>query len=432
MKKALIVCPNFPPNNTADCHRIRMGLKYFEELGWEVLVLCVDPQYIEAPVDPHLLKTIPEKINVYRVRAFNPNTTRKFGFSSLALRSIWFLYKKGSSILQNENIDLVYFSTTMFNVLPLGRLWKRRFGVPYIIDMQDPWRSDHYLKVPPAERPPKFWLAYQLDSRLEGYTMKKVDGIVSVSKDYPDVLMKRYQNIIPEMCVTIPFGAAIEDFDLAKGLGLQNNIFKADDQTVNIVYVGRGGHDLSFALKALFKAYKRGLDADSFGFSKVRFYFVGTSYAATGMGQQTVKPIAMEMGIEEGIVTEVTDRVSYFEAIKILLDADVLIMPGSSDHQYTASKVFPYVLAQKPLIAIFNQNSSVCQILSDASYGSLIKFDDQSTLEEVTLGVLKELKEVLNSLPREGEVNWEGFMKYSAYNQTQRQTVFFEKTLNRL
>jgi hypothetical protein len=240
----------------------------------------------------------------------------------------------------------VYFSTTAFPVMVLGRIWKRKFGVPYIIDMQDPWRNDFYLDKPKNERPPKFWMAYHMDKYMEAYAMKKVDGIISVSEGYPKTLMERYHNIKPEMCRVIPFGGAGIDFEILEKTSLKNNLFSKQDGNINLVYIGRGGHDMNLAVSSIFHALKSGSDSQPELFKRIKLFFVGTSYAADGKGIKTIEPQAEKAGVGH-LVTEITDRLPYFEAMKVLKDADLLIIPGSTDTNYTASKLYPYILANK-------------------------------------------------------------------------------------
>src|SRR5690606_2574433 len=107
--------------------------------------------------------------------------------------------------------DLIYFSTTAFHVMALGPGWKRKFKVPFVLDIQDPWRNDFYLDKPASQRPPKFFIAYNIDKYLEAKTVPFADGIISVSKAYCDKFIKRYPAISEKMCRVITFGAAEND-----------------------------------------------------------------------------------------------------------------------------------------------------------------------------------------------------------------------------
>lgn len=428
MKKVLIISPNFPPINAADMHRVRQSLLYFEEMGWQATVIAVQPQYVEMSQDPILLHTLPSNASIIRIKAYKPEITRKFGLGNIGYRSMLQFYTAGNKLLSTNAFDLVYFSTTAFPVMVLGRIWKRKFKVPYIIDMQDPWRNDFYLDKPKNQRPPKFWFAYRMDKYMEAYAMKKVDGIISVSPGYPKTLMERYKNITPEMCTVIPFGGAPIDFEVLEKSGLPNRLFKPGDGAINLVYIGRGGHDMSLALSGIFAGLAKGIAAFPEVFKRVKMFFVGTSYAADGKGQKTVEPIAEQFGVAQ-FVTEITDRLPYFEAMKVLKDADILIIPGSTDTNYTASKLYPYILAHKPLIAVFNEQSSVVEILASTKAGSCVTFQNADNPIDLGNKVFSVLNDYLKRIPFLPDTNWTAFEPYSAREATRKQVDFFNKTI---
>ncbi len=426
MKKVLIISPNFPPVNAADMHRVRQSLQYFPQMGWQATVVAVEPAFVEMSEDPILLQTFPADSEIVRIRAWHPQKTRKFGLGNLGYRSLKFYRDTCNPLIRKNKYDLIYFSTTAFPVMVLGRYWKKKFGIPYIIDMQDPWRNDFYLDKPRNERPPKFMMAYTMDKYMEAWAMKKVDGIISVSAGYPKTLMERYPNIKPEMCTVIPFGGASIDFEVLEKVQLKNPLFIPDKETINFAYIGRGGHDMAAAVSGIFSAVKQGLQSYPDLFSRIRFYFVGTSYAADGQGQKTIEPVAARFGVESQ-VTEITDRLPYFTALQVLHDADILIIPGSTDTNYTASKLYPYILANKPLIAVFNENSSVVEILGKTKSGTCVTFKNDDPVEEIGRKTLEVMHEFLVKIPFTPDTDWKEFEPYTAREATRKQVEFFNK-----
>jgi glycosyltransferase involved in cell wall biosynthesis len=409
-------------------HRVRQSLPYFRELGWEPVVVVVDPIYVEQGQDPLLLDTVPEDVEIIKVKAFSTRWTRKLGLGSLALRSLWFYYREVSRLLKKREFDLVYFSTTMFPLPVLGRIWKRKFGIPYVIDMQDPWHTDYYLNKPKEERPPKYWFVYPLGKYSERFAMQQVDGIIAVSDAYSQTLQSRYPNITSDKCMTLTFGAFEKDFEVLEKDAITNPFFDPADGLIHIPYIGRAGHDMRFALSCIFEALKRGLHTDPALFSKVRLYYIGTSYAAEGRGVKTVEPVAREYGVEKQ-VTESTNRISYFQALRLLKDASMLLIPGSDDPQYTASKLYNYILAKKPLLAVFHEKSSVVKILQETKAGKVMAFDGQSSLESLSENLLSTWINMLDDKTDIITTDWHNFQKYTAEEMTYQQTQFFHKIL---
>ena len=430
IKRVLIISPNFPPVNSADMHRVRHSLPYFKELGWEPVVIAVEEKYVESySLDALLLKTIPEDIEIHKIKALDVRYTRKLGLGSLSLRSYFYFQKKGDELLRQRVFDLVYFSTTSFHVMALGRRWKKKFGVPFILDIQDPWRSDFYLDKPASERPPKFFISYNIDKYLEARTLPVTDGIISVSKGYNDVFMQRYTNLVKEQFRVIPFGASYYDFEIMKRFVTGPGHVALSGDKRNIVYIGRGGHDMKFALQIIFQAFKKGLHTDPDLFAGVHFWFIGTSYAPPGTGQQTILPLAKELNIGQ-FVTEIPDRIPYFESLFLLQKADILLVPGSTDTAYTASKIYPYIITGKPLLAVFNSSSSVADLLSEIGFGDLVRFDPPFILSD---GYVEEcwiaLRKLLGKDIYGQNVDTIAFEPYTAYARTREQVTFFNEVV---
>ncbi|MEO6490697.1 MAG: glycosyltransferase [Ferruginibacter sp.] len=431
MKKVLIVSPHFPPVNTPDMQRVRMSLPYFRDLGWEPVVICVDEQYVEGYIDEILTQTYPKDIKIYRVKAYAARLTRKFGLGSLSMRSFFQFRKVGNGLLRKGDFDMVYFSTTAFHVCRLGPYWKRKFKVPFIIDMQDPWRNDFYLDKPAYERPPKFLVSYNIDKYLEAVTIPAADGIISVSEGYKNTLMQRYPSLDPARFAIIPFGASYRDFEIMEQQKHTFAHLSLPTGRMNILYIGRGGHDLRFALEIIFGAFSKGLKKSTAIFSSIHFTFIGTSYAPGGKGSQTILPIAKEFGVEE-YVTEIPARIPYFETLYLLKKADVLLVPGSEDTSYTASKIYPYILANKPLLAIFYFRSSVVNVLEDLKFGRLIKFDIKKSSADYTEECLQRFNEIVECRDINPNLDKNKFEKYTAGYKTKEQVSFFESVLKQV
>ena len=416
MKKLLVISPYFPPANAADMHRIRTSLPYFSEFGWEAEVVTVEERYRDIAKDHLLLVNLPEKIWLHTVKAFSKKWTSKFGLGSLALRSLYYYCKKVDSLLKKGNYDLIYFSTTQFPVCILGAYWRRRFGVPYVIDMQDPWHSDYYKNKPKAQRPPKYWFSYRLNKYLEPIAMKSVSGLIAVSQEYIATLKKRYPVIAAIPARVITFGAFWPDLEIARSCGKH---FEAllDNSTVNLVYIGRGGLDMHRSIRPLFQAVSEHAAA----FTKLKLYFIGTSYAPGDTGKPTIMPLAQAYGIA-GQVVEITGRISYYHTLRTLQQADALFMPGSDDPRYTASKLYTYLLIKKPLIAIFNGQSSAIAIMKEYGVKHVYDYDDVPTSLVVNF-----LNGLLDNSLRPDDYSQAAQEKFSAREMARSQCMLFNE-----
>jgi len=424
LKRVLLISPNFVPLNAADSQRVRMSLSYFKDFGWEAEVVCVDEKYSDLPKDELLVQSIPTDCIIHKVEAFSKKWTAKFGLGSLALRSLWFYQKKVMLLLQAKNYDLIYFSTTEFPVCILGNLWKKRFGVPYVIDMQDAWHSIYYQNKPKKERPKKYWFSYRLHKYLEPLAMNNCDGLISVSQAYLDTLQQRYPQLKQKPTALIPFGAFEKDFEIAKKNVETCPVVSLSHQKINVVYIGRGGADLQFSVELFFRAIKEALQTEPELFSRLHFYFIGTSYAPKAQAKQSIYPIAQKFNLENQ-VTEITDRIGFYNTINTLLAADALFLPGSNDSEYSASKIYLYLLSEKPLLAIINPESPIKKILEEYGAKNVYTYNQTSTLD-----VTEFLKKLIQNKFSQEKYNTIAVNKYAAKSMTLKQCLLFNQVID--
>jgi hypothetical protein len=256
--------------------------------------------------------------------------------------------------------------------------------------------------------------------------MRSVQQIISVSPTYPEVLQSRYPWLSPEQFTVLPFGAPEKDFEQLPQLQVKQPIFDPQDGRQHWVYVGRGGADMHRALQILFTGIQSARLANSAAWETVQLHFVGTSYAPPHLAVKSIEPIAIACGIGD-MVTEHTSRIPYFAAQQLLVDSDVIMMIGSDDASYTASKLYPCILAQKPILAIFHQNSSVVDILRDCHAGEVVTFDgiDQQIAIEPILQAFVQPSQPL-------AIQWEAFAPYTGQEMTRRLCEVFNLTVDQV
>ncbi|NEU06776.1 glycosyltransferase family 4 protein [Flavihumibacter sp. R14] len=405
-----------------------MSLSSFQDLGWEAEIVTVNQISSDIVKDDLLSQSIPENTIIHHVNAFDKKWTSKLGLGSIALRSLWFYRKEVNRLINQKKYDIIYFSTTQFPVCVLGAYWKKRFGIPYVIDMQDPWHSEYYQDKPKAQRPAKYWFSYRLNKLLEPIAMKEVGGLISVSQAYIDDLKKRYPSIneVPEALIT--FGAFEKDKEIAeKNISVLNSSIVPVDGKINIVYVGRGGYDMHHSVKVLFLALQKGISSKPSLFKRFHLYFIGTSYAAKGKGIKSIQPLAEEIGVNE-YVSELTDRIGFYESLSTLQKADILFIPGSDDPKYSASKIYPYIMSQKPILAIFHEKSSAEKILRACSPDATL-FTFPHNDEHLVLGIHDQLHKWAKGDLRPLVINKEAFKNFSAAVMAEKQTRLFDKVI---
>jgi glycosyltransferase involved in cell wall biosynthesis len=352
-KRVLIVSPHFPPVNAPDMQRVRVSLPYFVEAGWEVTVLTVADPTPTAPLEPELEATIPAGVRVERVFCFSRRWTRWLGVNNVALRSLPFLFLAGRRLLRGRRHDVVYFSTTMFIVLPLGRLWQWLCGVPYVIDLQDPWIGDYYAR-PGAPRPPGGWkyrFAQGQGRMLEGWTMRGVAHLIVVSSAYGDTLRTRYPGLGALPITELPFGSPDPDLQHLRATWQSRRaILPAGG--VRLAFAGALGPGMLPAVGILFAAMAEMRRAGR----PLSAHFFGTSYSP--QGRPATLALARQYGLQD-CVHEQPGRLRYFDALQVTLEADANLLFGSTDLAFTPSKILAVLAAGRPVVALAPAGSAM-------------------------------------------------------------------------
>jgi hypothetical protein len=374
LKRILIVSPHFPPVNAPDMQRVRMSLPYYRACGWEPVVLAVGERWQGGVLEPDLTATVPPDVRVVLAGALPPRWGRWIGVGNLGLRAWACLYLGGARLLSKEKFDLVFISNTQFVTFTLGRLWRWRFGVPYVLDVQDPWRTDYYERAG-SLRPPGGWkyrFARLAAWLLEGWSFSRAAGVMSVSPSYLTDLAGRYPRFAAKPQAVIRFGASAADLERARGLPRSAFRRPEGESGVHLLYTGASGPVMPHAISTLFAALRSYRELHPDRASRLRFHFVGTSYVASGLGTPSVLPLAGKFGVADQ-VEEIPHRVGFLEALRMQLDADVLLLPGSSDPAYSPSKVYLYYLTDRPILGLVFRDSVMERLLEELSCACLVR-----------------------------------------------------------
>ncbi len=155
----------------------------------------------------------------------------------------------------------------------------------------------------------------------------------------------------------------------------------------------------------------------------MRFHFIGTDYAPPPLGREWALPVARAEGVDE-YVHEHCHRVPYFDALHYLKHADGLMMLGSNDSSYTASKLFPYILAERPLLLVFHEGSLVTKLAAEVGAGRLFPFGDSTEIDDLA-GEVYEHWFVRGGWRNYHAVDADRFQPFTAANMTRQLAACF-------
>jgi hypothetical protein len=156
--------------------------------------------------------------------------------------------------------------------------------------------------------------------------------------------------------------------------------------------------------------------------------FVGTDYAPPARARKTIAPVAEAEGVGT-MVTELPARVPYFEGLRLLRDAHFLVVLGSDDPEYSPSKVYPYILARRPIVALLHASNPVADLLTRVGAGTVVTFRDAADVPAAAARLAASLPELLTRMPAEPEIQWAAFEPFSARELTRRQCEAFDASV---
>lgn len=394
--------------------------------GWDLEILSPSIS-LQPPswIDPDADRFFPSGSKVTEAPLMRlSNALKSIGIRGLSWQGLLPIYRAGSKILRREKFDLVFFSTTAFSFFCLGRLWRRRFGVPYVLDLQDPWFREMPAKVATTKHVFKAKIGNALSRHMERFAIEAADGIISVSPNYLRTMRARYPEaraIRTGRIATIPFGAFEQDFGALPKSDLRPAL-------LTIAYVGAGGFLMakSFGYFVRSLARVRAKHPDLVGL--FRIHLVGTDGGWTEGSAKVLQNIASISGVGD-LVIEDPAIIPYSRSVEIASAANGLLVLGVDEDAYMASKLFPYASLRKPLLACICKNSQMnAYFEAHPDLGTVIHFGDTGDNpadDEMVLKFLEQLRAGTEA-PRANVMD-----EYSAMAMTSKVAQLFDNCVDR-
>ena len=389
MKRALLISYYFPPSGGPGVQRVLKFVKYLPEFGWQPTVLTLKPEHAAYPdLDPTLAGEIPVSVRVVRTRSWDPyavyarfqgkakDETVGVGFvkegaaeSGRQRLARWvranvflpdarvgwvpFARRAAKKLMQEDAFDAMLTSGPPHSTHLVGRSLKRRFGLPWIVDMRDPWTDISYYQDLPHTAP-----ARRFDAALERSVLAQADAVISVSDGvgrglHTKAMIHHYE--------TIPNG--YDPADIPDGAALP----RSKDRFV-LAHVGT----LSGQQHApgLVQALARLADADPDWRTRLEVRFVGHVDGA-------VLAAFRDAGLGEAVA--VLPYVPHADAIAHMRTADLLMVAVQRvEHNegVTPAKMFEYLSLGIPVLGLAPPDGDLGRILRETAGGSTFDHED--------------------------------------------------------
>lgn len=392
MKRVILVAPEFPPSNTAGAHRPRLLAKHLPSFGWTPTVLTIRRDQIEGPLDPMLEQLVDPALDVVRTGALPVRPIRMVG--DIGIRSLGHHASALHAASRRGEVQAtVLFGPPWFSFI-LGPLMRRRFGTPYVVDYIDPWISDWTAS---HAFPSKGWFYHRAAAAIEPGVLRGAAHVTAVSEGILTGLRERYPWLAGKAMSAMPYGAEPDDLEASARLNVAPPDFAPGGGEVTMCFTGAlqptGGNLLHAVLTALGALRNSGSPLGA----RLRLRAYGTSNLTWGHGRHAVLKMARDLGVES-MVSEMPERVPYLQALAVLRACDLVLVMGSVDQYYHASKLYPAIVSGRPILALCHEDSSITRVIEETGAGICVTFRDPAELAQRT-DKIRAAIEILASRP---------------------------------
>lgn len=426
MQNVVIISPYFPPSTVSGVHRARHLAKHLPAVGWWPIVLCVDEVHHEERLDPALAKLVPTTVEIIKVPALSSKLTRPFGLGEISLRAFYQLRRSLLHLLATRPVDVVLITGSPYYPMLLAREVKRRFGIPVVLDFQDPWVSAWGSTRPSFT---KAGLSHRLATALEPRALHGASYVTSVSETQNAQLAARYPWLVRERMAALPIGSDPEDFAALRDLPPTDTGIAIDDKHINLSCVGALAPTATPLLEVFVRAVARLRMTQPVLVKRLRINFIGTSNQTNDHHSFRVRQLAGAAGVS-GVIKEMPARIPYLDALNVLARSEGLLMIGSDEPHYTASKIYPYLMARRPYLSIYHRQSSAHTILTAAGGGVALAFSTEDQLKALEAEICDGLYRLIAEPETLGQSDPAAYAPYESRNIAQQFADIFSRLAN--
>jgi glycosyltransferase involved in cell wall biosynthesis len=350
MKRVLMIAYHFPPiQGSSGVHRTVQFARHLPKFGWEPIVVTVHPRAYPAIGDDPL-PGLPEDFIVKR--AFALDSARHLAVQNryLGLTAIpdrWASWWPGGVLaclraIQKYRPQVLWSTFPVATAHLIGLTVHRLTGLPWVADFRDPMLQDGH----PASQ-----VIRKVYRNLERKIVRHASYCVLVTQSVLEDYARRYPGKEASCWQVIENGydeSLFEPYDDLPGY----NVDRPGKQPIKMVHSGilyAGGRNPLPFLQAM-RCFVDKERAD-----------VQVTFRGCGNETQIEKWIT-DLGLSDTVKVE--PSVSYADAIKEMIQADVLIVfQGTMYQKQIPAKVYEYIRAGRPILALTDKYGETARFL---------------------------------------------------------------------
>ncbi len=365
-KRILMVAFHFPPQRgSSGVQRTLKFSRYLGGHGWKPVVLSAHPRAYEQKGDDQL-REISQDVLVHRAFALDASrhlAVKRRYLGLLALPDRWVSWALGAipaglRLIRAHRPAVLWSTYPIATAHLIGLSLHRLTGIPWVADLRDPMTDTDY----PTRRSVRAVFRW-----IERQTVKHADRVVFTTPGAVATYRKRYPGLPPERLVLIENGYDEENFSDAENLALP--AAKESDGSLLLVHSGiiypteRDPTAFFEALAALLKEGRIGPET-----LQIRL--------RAAVHDAWLSALIEQYGI--GSIVSLAPHVPYREALTEMLTADgLLVLQGSSCNCQIPAKIYEYLRARRPVLALTDAAGDTATTLRQAGIDTVGPLDER-------------------------------------------------------
>ena len=259
---------------------------------------------------------------------------------------------------------------------------KKICGVAWVADFRDPWAWNETASISTSG------ISNRINQWLEAAVMQGADRIVCVTPAMTEMYRKLYPNLPENKWVTITNGYDMDEFSKLK--------LVKESGRFTISYVGT--FDFSRTPALMLRAVRELIEEGIIDSQKINLRFVGPCQTVEG------RPLAEMVAKNE--LCEITDVIGFVprtDALREILQSDMLLLLGGTQRLSVAAKTYEYMASGKPILAIVEEGATA-DIIRQARVGIVVAPQDlKSAKQAIAAWYVQYIQNKMNSEPNKSE-----------------------------
>ncbi|MDO8873693.1 MAG: glycosyltransferase [Methanoregula sp.] len=350
MKNLLVISWAMPPLLLPQSIQVARMLKSLAEYGWEITVICVDPQSIKmSQYDPFLEKQYAKYYTTVPVPS-----NEEF----LLYRIFWYIFP---NFQQSPDEKQVWIPRVMDVIQEL--LVKKDFSA--IISFAQPW-SDHLIGLKAYQMSGLPWIAHFSDpwvdspyynfnqkqmtkvKKMEESVIREADAIIFTSSQTVRLVMSKYPPDWGEKTFVIPHG-----YDSDTDFEVRHDIEQIAKSRLKLLHIGsfypnmRTPEGLLRGLHLLDENQRNQIEVSLIGPHAERY-----------------SSLVKQLKLDDTVILH--GPVSYEMSARLTAEADVLLVidaPSDDESVFLPSKIVDYLAFRKPILGLTPLKGAVAELL---------------------------------------------------------------------